>query len=268
MGNYIYTPIRKYGWKKDMPDPRDRYHNFSITNIQNTIKNVDMRANCPPIYDQGYLGSCTSNAIAGAYEFDEMKDNEDNIFCPSRLFIYYNERKMEGTVNEDSGAEIRDGIKTINSIGVCPESLWEYDINKFTIQPPKKCYNDARFHKAVEYKRVAQNLEQLKQCLINGYPFIFGFTVYPSMESNFTTKTGIIPLPKEGEKSIGGHAVMAVGFDNDKRLFIIRNSWGVNWGDEGYGYIPYDYLINNQLSSDFWTIRRVKDNVIKRKKKQ
>lgn len=261
MGNYLswQNPTQyKYCWKKDSKDQRDYIHVFTIPSTQNSIKHVDLRNKCPPVYDQGQLGSCTANAIAGAYEFDQIKEQEEEPFVPSRLFIYYNERKMEGTVDKDSGAEIRDGIKSINKIGVCPEKDWPYNIEKFTEQPSDECYVIAENHKSVEYKKLIQDLEQLKQCLIQGYPFVFGFVVYESCESSSTAKTGYIPMPKPGEKILGGHAIMAVGFNDEIQHFIIRNSWG-QWGDKGYGYMPYNYLINSDLSSDFWVVKRVKD---------
>lgn len=261
MGNYLWqkSQTSHFGWKKDSYDVRDQYHNFAVSNVQSSIKTVDLRDRCPPVYDQGQLGSCTANAIAGAYEFDMIKETEKSIFTPSRLFIYYNERKMEGTVDQDSGAEIRDGIKSINRVGVCPEKMCPYDITRFTDQPPDECYVDAQNHLAVEYKRVPQNLEQLRQCLIEGFPFVYGFVVYESMKMPQVAKTGVVPMPKPSEKILGGHAVMAVGFDNEKRVFIFRNSWGESWGDAGYGTMPYDYVINSDLASDFWTVRRVID---------
>jgi len=252
--------IRKYGWKKDIPDDRDLKHDFTLSANHDTIQVVDLRSKCPPIYNQGQLGSCTANAIAAAYEFDQMKENEEQVFTPSRLFIYYNERAMEGTVDQDSGAQIRDGIKSINSVGISPETLWPYDISKFTDKPTDECYTDAKKHLAVEYKRVEQNLEQMKQCLIEGLPFVFGITCYESLESDEVTKTGIVPMPKPGEKVIGGHALLCCFFSEEKRQFGFRNSWGSDWGcDGGYGYIPYDYLLNPDLASDFWTIVRVQD---------
>lgn len=267
MGNYSSSsvstqcekPVRKYGWKKDSKRDGDIYHCFAIYGTDSLIKKVDLREHCPEVYDQGHLGSCTANAIAGAYEFDEIFEKESSIFRPSRLFIYYNERKMEDHVNEDSGAEIRDGVQSISTVGVCPETMLPYDITKFTEEPSPECYTTALHHKSVEYKRVDQTLEQLRQCLIEGFPFVFGFMVYESFESPDVAKTGVMPMPKEGEKVLGGHAVVGVGFDDDKKVFIVRNSWGDSWGDKGYFYMPYDFILNADNASDFWTIRRVVD---------
>lgn len=251
---------RVYGWKRDRSTIGDVFHSFQLHQNLDAINLVDLRKNCPQVYDQGQLGSCTANAIAGAYEFDQIKQQEKDIFVPSRLFIYYNERVIENHVEEDSGAEIKDGIICINTIGVCPETSWPYDITKFTEKPAKSCYDTAQQHRSLLYKRVDQMLEQFKQCLITGLPFLFGFQVYESFENPEVAKTGIVPMPKLGEKVLGGHAVMCVGFDDTKKVFIIRNSWGIGWGDAGYFYMPYDYLVSQDLASDFWTIQKVQDN--------
>jgi C1A family cysteine protease len=179
-------------------------------------------------------------------------------FMPSRLFIYYNERAMEGTVNSDSGAAIRDGIKSVGKQGDCPESLWPYDIANFEDKPPASCYNNAVMHKAVLYQRVSQIANQMKGCLASGYPFVFGFSVYASFMSTAVAKTGHASMPKPNEQLEGGHAVLAVGYDDVNQWFIVRNSWGTGWGMKGYFTLPYSYLLDQNLSDDFWTIRVVK----------
>jgi C1A family cysteine protease len=217
---------------------------------------VDLRSKCPPIYNQGQLGSCTGNGIAAAIEFDQMKLGKEK-FVPSRLFIYYNERVMEGTVNQDAGAQIRDGIKSVATLGAPPESLWPYDIGKFADQPSVAAYAAAKNDLVASYARVAQILQQMQGCLAGGFPFVLGFTVYESFESGDVAKTGIVPIPAPGEKVAGGHCVVAVGYSDHDRRFIIRNSWGTEWGLDGYCLMPYEYLLNSHLSSDFWTIRSV-----------
>jgi C1A family cysteine protease len=252
--------VQRYGWVPDLPDQRD--HTYAVparltTSIQ---ANVDLREQCPPVYDQGELGSCTANAIAAALEFDMMAQGMSDVWTPSRLFIYYNERVMEGTVDSDAGAQIRDGIKSVASQGDCPEDEWPYDISQFAVQPPQSCYDDAVKHKAVLYQSVSQNLADMKGCLASGFPFVYGFTVYESFESDAVAKgdkAGWVPMPQADEQAIGGHAVIAVGYDDDDRVFICRNSWGDQWGDAGYFYMPYAYLLDDNLADDFWTIRLV-----------
>ena len=249
--------IARYGWIRDLPDQRDHLYAAPPEVLLNLPPSVDLRPKCPAVYDQGQLGSCTANAIAAALEFDQMKEKQANIFVPSRLFIYYNERKMEGTVNEDSGGQIRDGIKSVANQGDCPEDLWPYDITKFAVQPPQQCYQQALKFEAVQYQRLSQISNQLKGCLASGYPFVFGFAVYESFESQQVAQTGHAPMPAPTEASIGGHAVMAVGYDDSQNWFIVRNSWGIGWGMKGYFTLPYAYLLEQNLASDFWTIRVV-----------
>jgi C1A family cysteine protease len=185
-----------------------------------------------------------------------MKEKKKD-FMPSRLFIYYNERDIEGTVDSDSGAQIRDGIKSIASQGDCPENEWSYDISKFAQKPPQKCYADALKHKAVQYQRITRTLNQMKGCLASGYPFVFGFTVYDSFESEEVAKTGQLNMPSAGENVVGGHAVLAVGYDDTQNRFIVRNSWGSSWAMKGYFTMPYRYLLDQNLSDDLWTVRVV-----------
>ena len=259
MGNYISlltNSTKKYGWKRDNHDCRDFVHIFDVK----FETNVDLSPLGPKeIYNQGNLGSCTANAIAYAYEFDEYKQKEEIKFIPSRLFIYYNDREIEGTVNEDSGAAIRDGVKSINKIGVCPETDWPYNISQFTQKPKYECYEIAKEHRSLQYKRVEQKIDQLKSALSNGFPIVFGFVVYESFESEETTKTGIVTMPEKRESILGGHAVCIIGYDDNKGTFKVRNSWGEKWGDKGYCYFPYKYILNSNLASDFWTITRIKD---------
>jgi C1A family cysteine protease len=247
---------KHFGWVPDLPDHRDQLYSAPVVNLATFPNKVDLRPNCPPVYDQGQLGSCTANSIAAAVEFDLMKESK-TVFTPSRLFIYYNERVIEHSVESDSGAQIRDGIKSIAHQGDAPEADWPYDIAKFSQKPPAKAYNDAKKHKAVLYQRLAQDLNQMKGCLASGYPFVFGFTVYESFESKQVATTGHAPLPSASEKMVGGHAVMAVGYDDSQQRFIVRNSWGTTWGMAGYFTIPYAYLTQSNLSDDFWTVRIV-----------
>lgn len=245
---------RVYGWKPDKPDTRD----YKLVFKKKTLlaPEVDLRPIDTPILDQGQLGSCTGNGIAGTISFDMKKQGitfADSTVHPSRLFIYYNERALEGTITEDAGANIRDGIKTINSIGVCSESTWAYDISKFADKPIPDAYTEALKHKSVAYHSVNQDLNSLKSCLVQGYPIVFGMQVFESFESDNTASTGIVQMPSPEESNLGGHCMKIIGYSDHKGAFIVANSWGTTWGDKGYCYIPYKYITSN-LASDFWTI--------------
>ena len=258
--------VSRFGWLPDLPDQRDFVYAAPHAPKKKLPLKADLRKECPHIYDQGQLGSCTANAIGAAFEFGLLKQNKSRDFMPSRLFIYYNERVMEHSVNSDNGAMIRDGIKTVNKQGVCPEKHWPYDINRFADKPSPSCYAEALNHQVLSYSRVSRNLLQMKGCLADGYPFVLGFTVYESFESATAAKTGRVNMPKKNESQVGGHAVLAVGFDDKTRRFIVRNSWGTSWGQKGYFTMPYDYLLEENLSDDFWTIRVVEENYFWEKK--
>ena len=249
--------IKKYGWIPDLPDSRDVMFSAPMEVLAKLPPKVDLSSQCPPVYDQGQLGSCTANAIAAAIEFDRKKEGIQD-WVPSRLFIYYNERAIEGTVDTDSGARIRDGMKTVAKQGECDEKLWPYDLNKFTIEPPPGVFKAAAKHPVVAYQRLVQDLPQLKGCLASGYPFVFGFTVYQSFESKQVAKTGNVPMPAPTEQVLGGHAVAAVGYDDTNQRFLCRNSWGPAWGKHGYFTMPYAYVTQRSLASDVWTARIVK----------
>jgi C1A family cysteine protease len=233
-----------------------------------------MRAHCPAVYDQGQLGSCTANAIGGAFEFDQIKEKVPHVWRPARLFIYYNERAIEGDVSQDAGAQIRDGIKSVASQGACSEDLWTYSDDttsaspKFAQKPPQDCYDNAAKHLVTSYSSVPQAMSQIKGCLASGFPVIFGFTVYESFESQQVASTGILPMPGSTEKVLGGHAVLCVGYDDTKTvtnpdgststgMVLVRNSWSASWGEAGYFWMPGDYIANSNLASDLWTIRFV-----------
>lgn len=206
----------------------------------------------------------SNNEITKQAIKEENRDNEDkkeetqsDIDVPSRLFIYYNEREMEGNVDNDTGASLRDGIKSINKVGYCNETQWPYEIDRFREKPEKSCYEYASHHKALSYKRVLQDETHIKSVINMGFPIVFGISVYESFETEETTKTGMVPMPKEGERMLGGHAIVLVGYDDSNKRFIFRNSWGEEWGDKGYGYLPYKYVCDKDLASDFWVVSKV-----------
>ena len=257
--------VKWYGWVRDLPDHRDLVYAAPADVLRALPAFVDLRRQLDvPAYDQGELGSCTGNAIAAAVQFARSKGHEGPDFVPSRLFIYYNERAIERTVDQDSGAQIRDGMKAVAKVGVCPESSrprrdhdWPYVADHLASRPPEACYQFAAQHQVLAYRRIPQLVTQLRGCLASGFPFVFGFMVYEGFETVEVARTGVVNLPASSEKALGGHAVLAMGYDDAAQRFIVRNSWGTDWGQGGYFTMPYAYLTDVQLAADFWTVRRV-----------
>ena len=255
--------LPKLGWLPDLPDERDYIYKAPVKfSAPHALPSkVDLRKKCPPIFNQGELGSCTANALLAAVECCKKKQGQKTKRL-SRLFLYYNERVMINTVKSDSGAYLRDGVKSLNKQGVCLESEWRYSSSikpgaKFTKKPTKKCYESALNNQILSYWRISPNIQDIRSCLADGYPFVFGFSVYSSFMSNEVYRTGIMPMPQPGESMLGGHAVMAAGYDDERKMLLVRNSWGKDWGEDGYFWMPYEYITNTRNCSDFWTIREV-----------
>ncbi len=251
------TRTRGYGWIPDTPDARDLKYFAPKPVVFYLPPKVDLRTELPPVYDQGSAGSCTAQSVCAAFHFCQMKARLFN-FAPSRLFTYYTTRDIEGTTQEDSGAMIRSAIKSLNKFGACPESIWPYDLAKLTHKPTVTCYDTASRHTAVSYKQVSQTLDQLKGCLAEGYPFAFGMIVHASFEGEEVANTGVVKMPSSSEQPLSGHAVLVVGYDDVTQRFLVRNSWGTDWGMGGYFTLPYAFVLNPDLATDFWTIRLVK----------
>lgn len=261
----IFNPsvLGKYRWVRDPVDPRD--HIYQLAPLQAIPPRIDLRQYCSPIEDQGNIGSCTGNAIAGQIELIGRKGGKT--LDVSRLFIYYEERVLEGSVRYDAGAYIRDGIKVTYNKGAPLESLWPYATNKFATKPPTAAYNDALKRKVTGYQKCT-NFAAVKNALAAGNPVTIGFDVYDSFEGSWgdiphgQTGSGMMPMPnKNTEQLLGGHAVCIVGYDDTLNggRFIVRNSWGTSWGDNGYFYMPYGVIQDASMSSDFWLISAVKN---------
>lgn len=266
----VSRQIARFGWTPDIPDHRDHIYAAIPAILKKLPPKVDLRSKMPPVYDQGRIGSCTANAIAGAIQFDRRKGKQNPDFVPSRLFIYYNERAIEGSIATDSGAQIRDGIKQVVKLGVPPETLWPYDDTpavsdggpwpagaKPAQKPSPTAYSTASKYQAVSYQRLPRTLNSFRGVLAEGYPFVFGFSVYESLYGANGKPLITVPLPGPKDQLLGGHAVLAVGYDDAKQVFIVRNSWGKTNQDKGYFYLPYTYLTQEGLSDDFWTIRTI-----------
>ena len=245
---------RKYTLKSERCDNRAKltHEHFAATPAKSLPAFVNLAAKFPPCYDQGDLGSCTANALAGVFQFD------DCAFYGSRMFLYYNERKRDNNLKDDAGSTVSCGIVSLTMDGIAPEADWPYVTKKFNVCPPSTAYKDALKHKAIVSSHIAQDLQSLKTCLANGLPIAIGIMVYKSFESQQVTRNGIVPMPAPSEECLGGHAVVVVGYNDVTGRWILRNSWGTSWGDHGYFYLPYAYLLTSaHLASDFWVVGSV-----------
>jgi len=250
---------RKYNLKKDPYDPRDymfKAEKLGVNNITLPIS-YDLRTSgfMPPVLNQGSLGSCGPNQISNALRFC-LKKNKFQDFQPSRLFIYYYTRLIEGSpLNEDSGISIRGGLNAVQKYGACNETIWNYNVSNFSTQPSTDAINAAQNHiPGFRYIRIQQNLINIKQAVYGGYPVILGLQLYSSFESDTTAKTGIVNMPnKQTEQLLGGHCVSIIGYNDNAKIFILMNTWG-NWGNKGFFTVPYDYILDPTLASDFWII--------------
>lgn len=241
---------RYFGWAGPEPsDPRDIPYSVSKSVLRDLPTSVDLRSRFKTQpFNQGAIGSCGPQTAAADLLFDQ-EQNENPDTMPSRLFIYYATRTIMGTVNQDSGVYNRDMCKALNKYGWANESLWPYQVSQFRTKPPQSVYLDAARRKVTRYERVQQTLDQMKGALAQGDPFIFGFAVFNNIDD--AQRTGNIPMPSGGQ--VGGHDVLLVGYDDARQVFLLRNSWGTNWGDGGYGTIPYAYAVS-RLAGDFWTL--------------
>lgn len=251
--------IARYGWKRSLPDHRDLTADPAGLSI---LPEVDPRADMPRIFDQGHLGSCTANAVAAAIEYDWILDNPGQHVRPrpSRLFIYYCERLIEGTLGQgDVGAYGRDGFKAAHKYGWVREAAeWPYDITRYADDPPPPVWSDAIQNILTKpYKTVERSVDVIKSVLSNKQTMAFGFSVFESFESAAVATSGIVPMPGPAEKMLGGHEVLAIGYlEAHPDHALCRNSWGSSWGLDGYFLMPWDYLMNAGLSDDFRTIVR------------
>lgn len=250
----MYTPIYKYDCIQDKPDDRDLLFG-SVLPAQQLPRIVDLRdGNMPPVFNQGRIGSCVGNAAAALLQYLDHKPDNESV-TRSRLWIYYQARVLLGRVNEDCGCMIRDAIKSLNKLGCPSESIWPYDINRFAVEPPPGAYTHAAEAKLGEYQRLGNNELELKSCLAQGQPIILGIQVFQSLESAEVAASGRAPMPKLDERHLGGHAILLVGYNADKREWLARNSWGAHWGQSGYFTLPWEYILNPVLTGDIWTAK-------------
>ena len=247
---------KKYALKRSPPDHRDFVHVPALSHTKALPPAVDLRNQMPPVLDQSTLGSCALNATSNCLR--HLLRTEHNVeFQPSRLYMYWNTRVNieHGPADEDTGVCIRDVCKAVRAYHVCDEVVWPYDISKFCVAPPLQAYESANLHTTLRYAYVPQNVDSMRRTIASGLPVIIGLQLYDSFESAEVAATGVVPMPDlANEQCLGGHAVLAVGYDDSKEVFIVMNSWGTSWGQQGYFEIPYAYVLDPELASNFWTL--------------
>ena len=238
----------------DQPDSRDFRITFPVTTRPAL---VDRRALVPTIYHQGTLGSCTAHAAGTIFDTIQNRDfpAHGGRFTPSRLFIYYNTRKLEGTIDRDVGSSLRNAMKTLSRDGACNETLWPYEVARFRECPVPRAYENGLKNRTIRYMRITHTEEQMEQCLSNGHPFAFGLRIYQYWYDPSVRSTGVIRAPLPTDRFLGGHAMVCVGYNRARRVFIVVNSWGPSWGDRGVCYIPYTYMLNTTQAYDLWIVQ-------------
>lgn len=255
------------GWLRDLPDIRDWDAQTVFARLADgpvsarEQEKFDARRYCSPIENQGRLGSCVAQAVVGLAEYLDRRMFNSHIDA-SRLFVYKMARQLDG-LSGDTGAYIRTGMKAIRLFGAPPEKYWPYDVTRFDEDPTPFVFALGQSWQALSYFRldIADRdreavLDLMRRLIQVWYPVVFGFRVY-----SYGNDEGEFPMPEPGQRARGGHAVAAVGFDDNrvigksKGALLIRNSWGTNWGNKGYGWLPYDY-VRKHLSSDFWVLLR------------
>lgn len=245
-----------FGWIPDTPDHRDAKCSIGFGLISPLPSHVDLRKQMPAVYDQGHIGSCVAQSVGAAIEHRELMQRKEDPSTPSRLFLYYQGRAAINTINYDSGCMIRDVIKSTSKDGYCEEHYHPYNAATYRKTPSLQSYADARKCKISAYERVDQTVEAIKAVLAAGQTVSYGFSVYASTFA-VTRLNPVLKRPLGNEMRHGGHAVLVVGYDDEMKAFIVRNSWGSRWGVDGYFYHTYDYVCDRNLASDFWTIKLV-----------
>jgi C1A family cysteine protease len=244
--------IRKYKLVPDLVDWRDRYYDYASSDIK---ESVDMRSMASGVQSQRDLGSCTAQAIVAAYELLLKREQPRDFVELSPLFVYYNARIEEGTINEDAGAYLRSALKAVDHFGICAESVWPYDVNKFDVQPPVAAYEDAKKHRIKKYKRLS-GLDNILDSLSSHHPVVTGIMVYSGFE-NITGENPVLPMPSDTDQELGAHAILLVGYDLPRKQVLAQNSFGSTWGQGGYFWIPFEYI--QQELTDAWVFDIVRN---------
>lgn len=252
---------RVSGYRYAAPRPGTQRYSAARSRVDKLPPKVDLRPRMTPVENQGGTNSCVANAVAGAYEYLAKRHRGDDAYDVSRMFIYYNARKRSESEHEDEGSIIADAIESLREHGACSEGTWPYDEAAVNEEPSPDAYEEASQFLVEEMQQVPTDLDAWRHCLAEGLPIIFGISLFKSFDQH--RRPGVVPMPSAREssrESHGGHAMLCVGYSDPDKLFIVRNSWGPDWGDGGYCYIPYGYLTSDKFNSgDSWIIKQLEN---------
>lgn len=257
-----------FGWKPDLPDIHDKFYQFdkveftpdvdtdsdsdSETDEGFKIEKIDLRDQFPPVYDQGSIHCSVPCSILSVYCFFTNKTNPEEEYIPSRMHLHQLTSLIE---SNDRSLSIKNTLHILEKVGTVSEDIIGF--GEYPDQDERFIGIETKPPKLIKYRKVEQSKEQFKRALDAGYPIIFGMSLYSSALTEGTFKTGEIKMPTKSDQVVGGISMVLVGYDNKKKHWIVRNNWGKQWGDKGYGYIPFSYLINPQLANSFWVIYKL-----------
>ena len=238
--------------RPDLMERPDCFHrSVGFADTKRLPSRVDLRPGCSPVVDQGSLGACTAHAIvSGLREYLLLKEKQPFTRL-SRLFFYYQVRARRGMENRDCGGSLREGMKVLQTIGVCPENKGSYNATQLSRPPTAREIAAAAPFKIKAY-RLITNLAMLKAAIAAGFPVVASLRIFEAFKSEVVAQTGMVPIPAKIERCVGGHAVCIVGYDDSHQWCIVRNCWGAAWGNKGYFYLPYQF-IKPALVVEMWT---------------
>lgn len=257
-----------FGWKPDLPDIHDKFYQFekieftaetdtetdsdSETEGSFKIDRIDLRDQFPPVYDQESLHCSVPCSILSVYRFFTNKTNPEEEYIPSRMHLHQLTSLID---SNDRSLSIKNALHILEKVGTVSEEIIGF--GEYPDHDERFLGIEAKPPKLIKYRKVEQSKEQFKRALDAGYPIIFGMSLYSSSLTEGTRKTGEIKMPTKSDQVVGGISMVLVGYDNQRKHWIVRNSWGTQWGDKGYGYIPFSYLTNPQLANSFWVIYKL-----------
>ena len=248
--SYLSIMSRVYNYQFQSHDVRDYVYQLKPSLTLSSFYIPNSIQSCP-ILDQSTLGSCVAHSAYVLFYIESKK--KINL---SRLHLYFCSRALDNfSLTQDTGVTIRGCMKAIKNYKLCDEKRWGYVLSNFAKLPPADAFVQTYNLTQFTYTFLPQVLETILNCLSNGHPIMLGIYLYNSFETSVVDKYGVVPIPNpQKEKLLGGHAISLVGFDVPRKYFKFQNSWGTAWGDKGYGYIPFDYILNKTLASDLVTV--------------